>query len=125
MQHLPRIFATVILLSFFLPWVSFSGSIFAILGPEMQLSFSGLTWCTEKGGATWIMLGTPIFAGIAALVNTPKGYMATGIFGLLCLMAGPAALDTPFGAVSFSYGWYLLIASLFGMMISGQICTEE
>jgi len=125
MHHLPRIFAAIILLSFFLPWISFTGGIFEILGAEMNLSFSGLTWCTEKGGATWIMLGTPIFAGIAALVNTAKGYLATGIFGLLCLLAGPAALDTPFGGVSFSYGWYLLIVSLFGMMISGHICSEE
>ena len=132
MQQIPRACAALILIGFFLPWVTIDlGGLGALLGSEGGLNMSGYQFATTKGPmgeAQYALLFAPIVAIAAAAVHSRKGYATCAILAAgVILLVGPIFFKA--GAaemgVTRGYGVYMCFAGCLGMLISGLTVTES
>jgi len=132
MQQIPRVCAALVLIGFFLPWVTVDlGGLGALLGSEGGLNMSGYQFATTKGlmgEAQYALLFAPIVAIAAAAVHSMKGYVTCAILAaVVILLMGPVFLKEGAAAmgVERGYGIYMCLAGCFGMLIFGLTLTES
>jgi hypothetical protein len=132
MQNIPRACAALVLIGFFLPWITVDlGGLGALLGSEGGLNMSGYQFATTKGlmgEAQYALLFAPIVAIAAAAVHSRKGYATCAILAaVVILLVGPVFLKDGAAAmgVERGYGVYMCFAGCFGMLIFGSSVTES
>ena len=128
MQHIPRAFGALIVIGFFLPWITVDmGGLAALLGGGEKITLSGMQWATTKNAMRdpeYIMLLGPIAAVAAAFIHSKKGYGVAALLGIVAyLLFGPVLLKEGAAAMGISrgMGFYLSFVGCAGMFISGLI----
>ena len=131
MQQIPRACAALVLIGFFLPWITVDlGGLGALLGSEGGLNMSGYQFATTKGPmgeAQYALLFAPIVAIAAAAVHSRKGYATCAILAaVVILLVGPVFLKAGAAAmgVERGYGIYMCFVGCFGMLIFGSTITK-
>ena len=124
MLYIPRFCVAMVLVGFFLPWISVD-----FMGAKM--SITGMEFATAKGPmgeAHYGILVTPILSLIAAVSHTKRNYMFLSIVSAaVLLLVGPIFLRDGAAEIGVSrgIGLFVCMCGLIGMFIASDFLPPD